>query len=140
MSSQWHEEWPVLVKLPVQWGDQDAFGHVNNTVFLRWFESARIAFLSHIGLSHLMETQGIGAILAAVQCNYRRQVHYPDTVHVGARLGRIGRTSVILHHEVYSETIGGVVTDGESTVVVFDYREQRPLRIPAEVQARLESH
>jgi len=87
---------PAKIRLPVQWGDQDAFGHVNNIIYFRWFESARIAYLERIGLGEKHEGkadsgENIGPILAAIGCNYRKQVKYPDTVIVGARIVRIGR-------------------------------------------------
>src|SRR4051794_8318236 len=75
---------PVVIRLPVQWGDQDAFGHVNNTVFLRWFESARIAYFGRMGLLEMMARDRVGPILASIACDYRRPVTHPDTVHVGA--------------------------------------------------------
>src|SRR4029078_12793433 len=93
---------PLVIDLPIQWGDQDAFGHVNNTVYFRWFESARIKYLERIDLSE--QTAGtLGPILAAVSCNYRRQVKYPDHVVIGARITRIGRSSLAMAYSVWSE-------------------------------------
>jgi acyl-CoA thioester hydrolase len=122
---------PIHCTLPVQWGDQDAFGHVNNTVYLRWFESARIAYGAVAGLSQLMETRKIGPILAAVACNYRRQLIYPDTVHIGARITKIGRTSFVMEHRVVSESLRGIAAEGDSTIVMFDYGAQRPIAVSA---------
>ena len=59
------EGFPVHVRLPVQWGDQDAFGHVNNTVYLRWFETARIAYSDRAGLLQIDQSQRLAPILAA---------------------------------------------------------------------------
>ena len=86
-------EFAITIELPVLWGDQDAFGHVNNTVPIRWFESARIAYFERTGMGALMQATGVGPILAAVTCNDHLQLHYPDTVHIGARISRLGRTS-----------------------------------------------
>src|SRR3954462_15539128 len=91
-------DYPVVIALPVQWGDQDAFGHVNNTVYLRWFESARIAYFDAIGLREMIATEQIGPILASTPCHYRRPITYPETVRVGARVTRIGRTSMMMEH------------------------------------------
>ena len=87
-------DFPVVITLPVQWGDQDAFGHVNNVVYFRWYESARIAYLDAAGLGSMMSQEGIGPILASITCNYRKQIKYPDSVHVGARIGSSLRVSV----------------------------------------------
>jgi acyl-CoA thioester hydrolase len=127
-------DYPLVIDLPVQWGDQDAFGHVNNTVHLRWFESARIAYLERGGLSHLMNSTALGVIVASVTCHYRRQITYPDTISVSARVGRLGRSSMTIEHLVMSHAQGVIAADGESVVVVFDYQAQRPRRIPAEMQ------
>ncbi len=82
MSEPLLPEFPVTITQPIQWGEQDGFGHVNNMHFIRWFESARIAYLLKCGVE--LKTAGVGPILAAVSCNYRRQVKFPDTVVVGA--------------------------------------------------------
>jgi acyl-CoA thioester hydrolase len=131
---------PAVVRLPVQWGDQDAFGHVNNAVYFRWFESSRIAYLERIGLGekHSGQPAGgddIGPILAAIGCNYRRQIKYPDTILVGARITRIGRTSLTMTHALWSEMQQAIAADGESTVVVFSYRENHPQRVPEELRS-----
>jgi acyl-CoA thioester hydrolase len=119
--------YPVFSTFAVQWGDQDAFAHVNNTVYLRWFESARIAYGDKMGLSH--EAHGIGPILAAVACNYRRQLIYPDVVHIGARVTKIGRTSYVMEHRIVSESLRAVAAEGDSTLVMFDYGAQKPVPV-----------
>lgn len=129
---------PTVIALPVQWGDQDAFLHVNNTVYLRWCESARIAYLDQIGLSELMEREQIGPILAAISCNYRRPVTYPDTVRCGARITRLGRSSLTMEHLIYSEVQQAVAADAQSTLVVFDYRGQTSRPIPDDVRQAIE--
>lgn len=130
---------PVAIRLAVQWGDQDAFGHVNNVVAFRWFESARVAYLSAAGLEHLMTNQGLGPILASVKCDYRRQIKYPDHVHLGAAIRRIGRTSLQMDHAVFSETQQAVVSEGTSVVVLFNYLTQSPTPIPPEMRAKIEA-
>ena len=124
---------------PVQWGDQDAFGHVNNTVYFRWFETARIAYMNQIGLDDWYERERIGPILASIQCNYRRQVKHPDTVTIGAKATRLGRTSVQIVHAVWSDVQQAIVAEGDSTIVVFDYRAQRPTPIPDDIRRAIET-
>jgi acyl-CoA thioester hydrolase len=131
--------YPVQVVLPVQWGDQDALGHVNNTVPFRWFESARIAYNQRIGLLDLFEAERIGSILAATACDFLRQITFPDTVHVGIRAVRIGRTSVGMEHAVVSERQGAVVAQGTSTIVVMDYRTNKPHPVPTSIRQAMET-
>jgi acyl-CoA thioester hydrolase len=131
-------DFPVVILLPVQWGDQDAFLHVNNTVYFRWCESARIEYLDKLGLADRVRTQGIGPILAAISCNYRSPVTYPDRVQVAARITRLGRSSLTMEHVVYSEDQQRVVADSLSTLVVFDYNRQASHPIPEDVRAAIE--
>lgn len=130
---------PVVIEVPVWWGDQDAFGHVNNTVPLRWFESARIAYTGRVGLSELFAARRIGPILASITTNYRAQLHFPDTVLVGARIAKIGRTSLTMEHVAVSLAGRNLAVDGTSTLVVFDYANGRPEPVPAGIRAAIES-
>jgi len=133
------EPFAVVIKIPVQWGDQDAFGHVNNTVPFRWFESARIALFERIGLLDLYRHEHRGPILAANSCDYLRQINFPDTVQVGIRVVRIGRTSIGFEHAIVSEAQGTVVAKGTSTTVVFDYPSHKPFPVPASIRQAIEA-
>ncbi|MCL6502882.1 MAG: acyl-CoA thioesterase [Pirellulales bacterium] len=129
------EAFPVLIELPVQWGDQDSFGHVNNTVYFRWFESARIAYLEQLNLrGGPRGPDPIGPILASIKCDFRRQLTYPDRVLVGARVTRIGRSSIGMAHLVWSRGLEAVAAEGDSTLVVFDYQAGRPHPVPVELR------
>lgn len=131
------ETFPSLINIDVQWGDMDAFGHVNNTVPVRWYEASRINYMEVTGIAQMLADRKVGPILAAVNCNYRRQLFYPDKVRIGCRLSRLGGSSMTLSHVTFSEKLGEAATDGESVVVVFDFEKQRPVRIPEEVRAKL---
>jgi acyl-CoA thioester hydrolase len=124
------ERFPVVVVQPVQWGEQDAFGHVNHTVYFRWYESARIAYALKVGLMELHATQGIGPILASASNDYRRQLTYPDAVHIGVRISRIGRASLAMEHVIVSADQRAIAAEGTSTLVVFDYKTNRPHPVP----------
>lgn len=129
----------TVTRLPVQWGDQDAFGHVNNVVYFRWLESARIDLLQACPSSVTMSAAGLGPILASIHCDYRRQLRFPDTVWIGSRVARVGRSSVDLEHVVVSESQGGmVVASGKCVIVVFDYTNQRVSRIPDDLRVAFE--
>lgn len=134
-------DFAVHLDWPVQWGDQDMFGHVNNTIYFRWFESARVEYLERIGMSAMSRREMVlGPILASVTCNFRRQVTFPDTVRIGTRVSRIGKTSMTIDHGIWSTAgQGALVADGTSTVVVFDYQSQRPTRVPDEIRQRIEA-
>ncbi len=129
---------PVVLKIPVQWGDQDAIGHVNNVIPLRWYESARITYFETIGIGTGHQGSGKGIILAASHCNYRLQIAYPDNVFVGTRVARIGSTSLTFETEVVSEAQGQVAVDGDSVVVMFDYDRQCKETVSADLRSAIE--
>ncbi len=132
--------YPSVLTLPVQWGDQDAFGHVNNVVYFRWYESARIDYLNllHVeGFDVERERSNVGPIVASIKCDYRHQLEFPDTVHIGTRVERFGNSSVHVHHALYSEAHATIAAIGESVVVVFDYTANKPVRASDELRAAI---
>lgn len=132
------DDFPVVLPLPVQWGDQDAFQHVNNIVYLRWCESARVEYLNRIGLWKLRDDTGVGPILASMAISYERPVTYPDRVRVGSRVTRIGKSSFRMEHAVMSEAQEAVVATVDSVLVVFDYSRNRSVAMPPEVRNAIE--
>ncbi len=113
---------PVTVDVPVAWGDMDAFGHVNNTVFLRWFETARIAYFERTGVIERMKREGVGPILARATVDFRLPVRYPDTIRASARVASFGRTSFVMRYLAESLAQGGAVAaEGEGVIVLLDY-------------------
>ncbi len=81
---------PVTVQIPVHWGELDAFGHVNNTVYFRYFETARILYLERCGFMTSYDQSRIGAILHSTNCRFRLPLSFPETVLTGARVLDIG--------------------------------------------------
>jgi acyl-CoA thioester hydrolase len=129
----------LTVALPVQWGDMDALGHVNNTCYLRWFESARIALFRHLGLGSVTRPEGVGPILATQTCDYLRPLVFPADVVVGVRTTRVGTTSVTMEYAIW---VAGApetpVARGTSVVVLVEYASGARVPVPAELRARLE--
>ena len=133
------KDYTTITVLPVQWGDQDAFGHVNNVVYFRWFESARIDLLHEFPSTVTMSGSGLGPILASIQCDYRKQLRFPDTVYIGSRMTRVGRSSADIGHAVISHQQGQLVAEGSSVIVIFDYTAQRVTRIPEDLRTLFEA-
>ena len=127
---------PIVLEIPVAWGDMDALGHVNNTVFFRYFESARIAYLDAIGLN-ANESRGIGPILASTQCRFRRPLRFPDTVLVGARTTEMLDDRFTMEYRIISSTHDAVAADGNGVVVAYDYDGNCKENLPAAVRNRI---
>ncbi len=128
---------PVVIEVAVAWGDMDAFGHVNNTVFFRFFESARIAYLRAIDFTAGGDAGAVGPILASTHCRFRRPLAFPDTVRVGARTTELEEDRFIMEYRVVSEALGDVAAEGGGVVVSYDYGAGRKTALPAPVRARI---
>ena len=130
---------PATIRIPVQWGDMDAYGHVNNTVYFRYFESARIEYLELCGMLESYESRGIGAILHSTSCRFRRALAFPDEVLVGGRADALEEDRFMMAYRVVSTDQEAVVAEGEGVVVSFDYGEGRKTPLPDDVRRRIET-
>ena len=128
------QEFPVIITVPVHWGDQDTFGHVNNVRYLRWAETARVDYLMRVGIWQRYELDRVGPIVASITCDYRRALEYPETVRVGARVTGIGTSSFKMAHKIVSATQGFVAAELTSVLVFYDYNAKRPVPLPEEIR------
>lgn len=138
---------PVSIRQPVAWGELDALGHVNHTVFLRWFENVRLAWFERVGIGasrpwprtpSLREPGNcIGPIVARVECDYRAPVEFPDAIWASARCIELGRSSLTLHNRIWSERRAANVAEGRVVVVMIDYGEGRSVLVPEPVRAAI---
>jgi acyl-CoA thioester hydrolase len=130
---------PVSVTIPVQWGDMDALGHVNNTRYLAWFESARIALFQRVGVATTGAGLGVGPILATTTCDFVVPVVWPATVVASTRVAKVGETSVTMEYEVRDASAADqLYARGTSVIVMFDYRSNRKVRVPDDVRRAIE--
>ncbi len=113
-------QWPLTLELPVQWGDMDAFAHVNNTVYLRWFETGRIAYFEKTGVAKDPTGSGPKPLLARSEVDYLAPVTYPDTVTVKTTVFKLGNTSFVMGYQVHSAKLGAVAARGEGVIVMVD--------------------
>jgi len=120
----------------VRWSDMDAYGHVNNAVYLSYVESARLAYMQEV-LGPL-ELEELG-IVADVKISFRSPAALGETLEVGHRVSRVGETSLVFDFEVRGGD-GRLVAEGSTVHVAFDYGVQRPVPVPEEWRRRIESY
>jgi len=119
--AQFDQAFPVQVKIPVQWGDMDAFGHVNNTVYFKYFETARLAYFNAVGVMDDMQQEQLGPILAETQAQFKRPLVFPDQVLAGANVIENHAHGFLMQYGVYSEQQQTVTTLGTGRIVMVDY-------------------
>jgi acyl-CoA thioester hydrolase len=133
------EQYPAIITQAVQWGDMDAAQHVNNTVYLRYFESARIEFFNQIGFMDFTGTEGVGPILAEATCKYKAPLTFPDNIKITARIlpDSLTEYGFTMQHVVFSEKLQRIAAEGTSRIVCYDYKNKRKALIPKELIDKL---
>jgi acyl-CoA thioester hydrolase len=116
---------------PVRWADMDALGHVNNTVYFRYMEQARIEWLYSLVEGAGGYVDGSGPVIANASCNFLIPLVYPGDLEVRMFLGDPGRTSVGSFYEIHSG--GRKYADGASRIVWIDIATGKPVPLPAAV-------
>src|SRR5256885_10385725 len=119
-------------RIPIRWGDMDAMGHVNNTVYFRFMEQARIGWFDAL-VPEGEAWKSTGIVIASATCNFKRPLNYPGTVGVRVFCGAPGGSSVPTYYELRINQDETIYADGEATVVFIDMAKQKPIRIPDEI-------
>jgi len=129
--------YPVSIAIPVAWGEMDAMQHVNNVVYLRWFESARIAYFERAGLLSGLNEMTVGPILARSSVDYLLPVTYPDTVRVEISVTKMGRSSFEMSYRLRSEALQKVAARGDAVIVNYDYRAGKSVPLDEKTRAAI---
>jgi len=128
---------PVVVELPVVWGEMDSYRHVNNAVYFRYFESARLEYFRRLGWFEYEQQTGIGPILAATSARFRKALTYPDTITVAARIATIEEDRFLMEYRLVSHRLDAVAADGQGTIVSFHYAQGKKVPLPEELRRRI---
>ncbi len=129
------KEYPLVVKQDVIWGDMDAFGHINNTVFFRYFENARMAFFEKTQVNQHKAATQVGPILASTQCQFRVPLTFPDHITIGTRIANLeslisGEKRFTMEYAVFSESQDCIAAKGEGLIVYYDYTQGKSTPVP----------
>ncbi len=131
------EDCPVVIRFPIKWGEMDAYQHLNNTVYFRYFEDARIAYFDKIALEACKIETGIGPILASTRCKFRIPLTYPDEVSVSARIIALSADRFTMEYRVVSHRHGALAAEGEGVLVAFDYEQGKKAKVPGPLRQRI---
>jgi acyl-CoA thioester hydrolase len=127
----------VTVSFPIHWGEMDVMGHVNHARYFTWFESARIALFAKIGIQ-AEKPRDVGPILAMASCDFIRPVVFPASIVAGARILKVGRTSITMEYAVWrADEPERPCARGASVAVLVDYRTMEKVEVPGDVRAAI---
>jgi len=123
--------------VPIRWGDMDAMGHVNNTVYFRYMEQARISWFQHLGVA--FDARNEGLVIVNASCTFLKQLVYPGTVEVRMYAGKAGRSSFETWYELRpSYDPASVYAEGAAKVVWVDFPKGRSATLPERIRQIVE--
>ena len=122
--------------ITMRWADNDAYGHVNNTIYYAWFDSTVNQWLVDAGLLDIVNGDPIG-LVAETGCRYFAPLSYPGTVEVGLAVERLGSSSVTYRLGVFGEGRTEPAAEGHFTHVMVDRDGRRPVALPVAWRAKL---
>ena len=123
--------------ISTRWGDNDAYGHVNNTVYYAWFDSAVNAWLVGQGLLDIVAGDPIGLVVET-GCRFFAPLSFPGEVEVGMAIERIGNSSVTYRLGAFAQGADAAAAEGHFTHVYVGRDSRRPVSLPEEWRAVLD--
>ena len=123
-------------KVTTRWADNDAYGHVNNTVYYEWFDSAVNAWMVEQGMLDIANGNPI-ALVVETRCTYVAPLTFPENVEIGLTVGRLGRSSIRYRIGIFAEGADAAAAEGEFVHVVVDRINRRPVEIPSAWREKL---
>jgi acyl-CoA thioester hydrolase len=123
-------------RMPIRWGDMDAMGHVNNTAYFRYMESARIDWFTQLGCTP--DPQGCGPIIINARCTFIRQLRYPGDIDIATYVGDLGRSSFDTYLEIRRVDQPEIIAaEGGAKVVWVDFPREKSMPLPEHIRAQL---
>ena len=125
------------IEFDVQWIDMDAFQHVNNKEYFRYFEKIRIDYFEERGFMANMEENAVGPIVSSTQCRFKFPLKYPDRIIIGVYISDLETDRFLMNYGIFSLKHQRVAAVGDAQVVCFDYRVNKKAPLPGAICARL---
>ncbi len=115
--------------IPVRWGDMDALGHVNNTIYFRYAEQARIEWLEDLGIAVRLDVDS-GPVIVNAHCTFLRPLTYPAMIEIRTLVGKPGRTSIPTFYEMRCVGDASLYAEGGAKMVWWNPRTGKALPLP----------
>jgi acyl-CoA thioester hydrolase len=132
------EQFPHFQPIPTRWMDNDIYGHVNNVVYYSYFDTAVNQFLIERGVLDIHQGEVVGFVVDS-GCAYFSSISFPDTIHAGIRVAKLGRSSVRYEIALYRNDDPLPCAAGHFVHVYVERSSNRTVPIPANVRTVLES-
>ena len=132
------EDFPKIITMTTRWSDNDIYLHVNNVVYFSYFDTAVNQNLVETGVLTIENSEVVGLVVNN-QCQFFASISFPDTVHVGLSVEKIGNSSVTYRLGIFKNDENQLSALGSYTHVYVNRNTQRPVPIPEKTRAVFES-
>lgn len=123
-------------EMPVRWGDMDAYGHINNTLYFRYFEEARFLWMLDKGIPLKSDTH---PVVVTIGCTFLRPLFHPDRLRIDVFISEPGRSSFMVNYKVFSSAQPETAAaEGYSKVVWVSAADGKSVPLPDQVRAWFE--
>jgi len=130
------EDYPHFLTIPTRWHDNDIYGHVNNAVYYYFIDTVVNCYLIDNGLLDLKTSETIG-LAVDTGCKFFDSIEYPDIVHAGLRVTKLGTSSVSYDIGMFKNDVATAAAQGHFVHVYVDEKTRRPVKIPDMMREKL---
>lgn len=131
------EHYPLIIEQVVTWGDMDAHGHVNNVVYFRYMENARVEFYRRIGKYEFEERTGITLVVKSTSCRYIAPLSCPDRISIGVRVTDMNDEQILMQYIIVNAGTSQVAAIGEAAIVALQAGDRNRVVFPEELRAKI---
>ena len=137
LAKEFESRFPVCLTQSVIWGDMDAFQHINNTVYFRYFENVRIEYFERTGINAFMKQTKIGPILGSTECRYLAPIVFPDDIILATQVIALKEKRFSMVYEIFSKKQAKLVAKGTGEIIYFDYNKNETCVIPETIKNKI---
>lgn len=131
-------QYPAFTQISTRWSDNDIYGHVNNSVYYFWFDTAVNEYLIKAGALDIHGGAVIGLVVET-GCAYFAPTAFPDTIYAGVRVDHVGTSSVRYAVGLFANEDDAAAAAGHFTHVYVDRETRRPVPLPEGLRTALEA-
>ena len=122
------DQFPVKLKLRIDWSEMDLFGHVNNVAYFKYIQASRVNYWEKCRIGEMYNETKIGPILLSTSCKFIKPLHYPGNIIVASRIEFIKNTSFGIHHRILNEH-NEIAAEAHDVVVNYDFNKNEKVPV-----------
>jgi acyl-CoA thioester hydrolase len=132
------EDFKIKLVIPVRFRDTDMMSHVNNAVYMTYFEQSRFHYLKELGFDFIKNQKDFSFILAEIRCRFLDPALYGEIIYVHIRISNIKRSQFEFEYLITCEKDSRTIAMAHSIQVVFDWEKHKLGRIPENLKEKIE--